>query len=278
MLTNPNTLGLFEEDIVEIAAAVHEVGGLLYYDGANLNAILGHGAARATWASTSCTSTCTRPSPPPTAAGGRGPGRWPCRERLVPLPPRSPPGACSSRREASSALRLGRPRTLDRPGPRLARQRPGAGPGPRLHPASTAATACAGWPSAAVLNANWLRSGCGHVRRPLRPAVHARVVLSAAVAQAAQRREGPRRGQAPHGGGLPLPRRSTSRSSSTRRSWSSRPRPRASRPWRPWPTPWSGSPNGRARRRGRERGSRRPHATPVRRVDEARAARRLCPT
>ena len=41
MLTNPNTAGLFEEDIAEIAAAVHEVGGLLYYDGANLNAILG---------------------------------------------------------------------------------------------------------------------------------------------------------------------------------------------------------------------------------------------
>jgi glycine dehydrogenase subunit 2 len=41
MLTNPNTLGLFEEEILEIAAAVHEVGGLLYYDGANLNAIMG---------------------------------------------------------------------------------------------------------------------------------------------------------------------------------------------------------------------------------------------
>ncbi|MGH9030455.1 MAG: aminomethyl-transferring glycine dehydrogenase subunit GcvPB, partial [Acidimicrobiales bacterium] len=41
MLTNPNTLGLFEEDIVSIAEAVHRVGGLLYYDGANLNAILG---------------------------------------------------------------------------------------------------------------------------------------------------------------------------------------------------------------------------------------------
>jgi glycine dehydrogenase subunit 2 len=41
MLTNPNTLGLFEEDIAAIAGAVHEVGGLLYYDGANLNAILG---------------------------------------------------------------------------------------------------------------------------------------------------------------------------------------------------------------------------------------------
>jgi len=41
MLTNPNTLGLFEEEIVDIAAAVHDVGGLVYYDGANLNAILG---------------------------------------------------------------------------------------------------------------------------------------------------------------------------------------------------------------------------------------------
>ncbi len=41
MLTNPNTLGLFEEEIYEIAQAVHEVGGLMYYDGANLNAIMG---------------------------------------------------------------------------------------------------------------------------------------------------------------------------------------------------------------------------------------------
>lgn len=41
MLTNPNTLGLFEDDIAEIARALHEVDALLYYDGANLNAILG---------------------------------------------------------------------------------------------------------------------------------------------------------------------------------------------------------------------------------------------
>ncbi|OES44991.1 aminomethyl-transferring glycine dehydrogenase subunit GcvPB [Domibacillus iocasae] len=41
MLTNPNTLGLFEKDIVEIAKVIHEAGGLLYYDGANANAILG---------------------------------------------------------------------------------------------------------------------------------------------------------------------------------------------------------------------------------------------
>ena len=41
MMTNPNTLGLFETQIEEIAALVHGVGGLLYYDGANMNALMG---------------------------------------------------------------------------------------------------------------------------------------------------------------------------------------------------------------------------------------------
>jgi glycine dehydrogenase subunit 2 len=41
MLTNPNTVGLFEKDILTIAKLVHDVGGLLYYDGANLNPLLG---------------------------------------------------------------------------------------------------------------------------------------------------------------------------------------------------------------------------------------------
>ncbi len=41
MLTNPSTLGVFERRIEEIARVIHEAGGLLYYDGANLNAILG---------------------------------------------------------------------------------------------------------------------------------------------------------------------------------------------------------------------------------------------
>ncbi|WHY95931.1 aminomethyl-transferring glycine dehydrogenase subunit GcvPB [Peribacillus simplex] len=40
MLTNPNTLGLFEENILEMAQLVHDAGGKLYYDGANLNAVL----------------------------------------------------------------------------------------------------------------------------------------------------------------------------------------------------------------------------------------------
>jgi glycine dehydrogenase subunit 2 len=41
MLTNPSTLGVFEQKIEEMAAMIHKAGGLLYYDGANLNAILG---------------------------------------------------------------------------------------------------------------------------------------------------------------------------------------------------------------------------------------------
>jgi glycine dehydrogenase subunit 2 len=41
MLTNPNTLGLFETNVVEVAERVHEAGGLVYMDGANLNALLG---------------------------------------------------------------------------------------------------------------------------------------------------------------------------------------------------------------------------------------------
>ncbi|MBV8490352.1 MAG: aminomethyl-transferring glycine dehydrogenase subunit GcvPB, partial [Candidatus Eremiobacteraeota bacterium] len=42
MMTNPNTLGLFEDHVHEITAAVHKAGGLMYYDGANANAIMGN--------------------------------------------------------------------------------------------------------------------------------------------------------------------------------------------------------------------------------------------
>jgi glycine dehydrogenase subunit 2 len=75
MLTNPNTLGLFEENVAEIAQVVHEAGGLVYYDGANLNAILGvvrpgdmgfdivHSNLHKTFAT-------------PHGGGGPGPARW----------------------------------------------------------------------------------------------------------------------------------------------------------------------------------------------------------
>ena len=86
MLTNPNTLGLFEEEIQDITSIVHDAGGLVYYDGANLNAILGrcrpgdmgfdivHINTHKTFA---------------TPHGGGGPGAGPVgvREELVPFLP-----------------------------------------------------------------------------------------------------------------------------------------------------------------------------------------------
>jgi glycine dehydrogenase subunit 2 len=111
MLTNPNTLGLFEEEITEIAAAVHAVGGLLYYDGANLNAIMGtvrpgdmgfdivHLNLHKTFA---------------TPHGGGGPGAGPVAvsERLVaflpgPRPVRLPNASKSDDHGASKELRFG---------------------------------------------------------------------------------------------------------------------------------------------------------------------------
>jgi len=81
MLTNPNTLGLFEEEIEAIAEAVHEVGGLLYYDGANLNAIVGV-VRPGTWASTSSTSTA-QDLRHPARGGGPGAGPVAVAERLA---------------------------------------------------------------------------------------------------------------------------------------------------------------------------------------------------
>ena len=86
MLTNPNTLGFFEEDILEIAEAVHEAGGLLYYDGANLNAIMGHarpGDMGFDLVHLNLHKTFATPH------GGGGPGSGPVgvREHLVPFLP-----------------------------------------------------------------------------------------------------------------------------------------------------------------------------------------------
>ncbi len=86
MLTNPSTLGVFERRIEEIAAIVHEAGGLLYYDGANLNAILGK--VRPGDMGFDVIHLTLHPtfSPPP---GGGGPGAGPVgvSERLLPFLP-----------------------------------------------------------------------------------------------------------------------------------------------------------------------------------------------
>jgi glycine dehydrogenase subunit 2 len=86
MLTNPNTLGVFDENIVEIAQMVHEVGGQLYYDGANANAIMGltrPGDMGFDVVHFNLHKTCSTPH------GGGGPGAGPIgvAEHLVPFLP-----------------------------------------------------------------------------------------------------------------------------------------------------------------------------------------------
>ena len=86
MLTNPTTLGLFEKNIEEISKIVHGAGGLLYYDGANLNAIMGvvrPGDMGFDVIHLNLHKTFSTPH------GGGGPGSGPvgCKESLVPFLP-----------------------------------------------------------------------------------------------------------------------------------------------------------------------------------------------
>src|ERR1043166_3311553 len=86
VLTNPSALGVFEQHIVEMAALVHSAGGLLYYDGANLNAILGKvKPGDMGFDVTHMTLHKTFSTPP----GGGGPGAGPVgvAERLLPFLP-----------------------------------------------------------------------------------------------------------------------------------------------------------------------------------------------
>jgi glycine dehydrogenase subunit 2 len=91
MMTNPNTLGLFDENIVSIAKAVHAAGGQLYYDGANANAIMGitrPGDMGFDVVHFNLHKTCSTPH------GGGGPGAGPVgvAEHLVPFLPGPLPG------------------------------------------------------------------------------------------------------------------------------------------------------------------------------------------
>ncbi len=86
MLTNPNTLGLFEEDILEVQEIVHQAGGRLYYDGANLNALAGRirpGAMGFDVIHMNLHKTFTTPH----GAGGPGSGPVSFTEELAPYRP-----------------------------------------------------------------------------------------------------------------------------------------------------------------------------------------------
>ena len=86
MLTNPNTIGMFDSNILEITRIIHEAGGLNYYDGANLNAIMGiarPGDMGFDVVHLNLHKTFSTPH------GGGGPGSGPvgCKELLVPFLP-----------------------------------------------------------------------------------------------------------------------------------------------------------------------------------------------
>lgn len=90
MLTNPNTVGIFEKNIVEITQIIHEAGGLNYYDGANLNAIMGvvrPGDMGFDVVHLNLHKTLSTPH------GGGGPGSGPvgCKEILKPFLPKNHP-------------------------------------------------------------------------------------------------------------------------------------------------------------------------------------------
>jgi glycine dehydrogenase subunit 2 len=86
MLTNPNTLGLFEADILEITDAVHRAGGLNYMDGANMNALLGI-ARPGDMGFDVCHLNLHKTFSTPHGGGGPGSGPVCCSERLAPFLP-----------------------------------------------------------------------------------------------------------------------------------------------------------------------------------------------
>jgi glycine dehydrogenase subunit 2 len=87
MITNPNTLGLFESEIDRIAKVVHDGGGLLYMDGANLNALLGH-AKPAEMGFDMVHFNLHKTFSTPHGGGGPGAGALAVTEELIPFLPK----------------------------------------------------------------------------------------------------------------------------------------------------------------------------------------------
>ncbi|HIR65173.1 MAG TPA: aminomethyl-transferring glycine dehydrogenase subunit GcvPB [Candidatus Faecousia faecigallinarum] len=88
MLTNPNTVGIFDENILEITRLVHEAGGLCYYDGANLNAVMG--VVRPGDMGFDCIHlNLHKTFATPHGGGGPGAGAVGCKDFLIPYLPKS---------------------------------------------------------------------------------------------------------------------------------------------------------------------------------------------
>ena len=193
MLTNPSTLGLFDEGIEEVAAIFHERGALLYYDGANLNAVVGlsrpgrHGLRH-------------RPLQPPQdllAAARRR------RARAVGRSPFARSSSRSSRRRRSCATgdtlpARSRPSEVDRPRARVLRPVRRVRPLVRVHARVRAGAQghVRGRGAERQLRA---RAAQGRLRPAVRPALHARVRALRPHAEARARRHRARRREAAHG-------------------------------------------------------------------------------
>jgi len=109
MLTNPSTLGLFEEGIVEVASIFHDAGALLYYDGANLNAVCGISRPGDTGFDVVHFNLHKTFSRPRTAAAAPAPARWRCAASSSPSCPRRE--SCAKRTARSRSTQSGRSRS-----------------------------------------------------------------------------------------------------------------------------------------------------------------------
>ena len=169
MLTNPSTLGLFDENIEEIARIFHGAGALMYYDGANLNAVCGisrPGDMGFDIVHINLHKTFSQPH------GGGGPGRRPDRG-----PRHRSSRSCRCRSSSATATRSGSTttgrsrsarcaRSPGRSASSSARTRSSARTGPQLREMS----------EVAVLNANYLLARLKEAYdAAVRPPVHARV-------------------------------------------------------------------------------------------------------
>ena len=161
MLTNPNTLGLFEEEIDGIDDVIHAVGGLAYDDGANLNAIMGrvpagpHGVRHRPHEHAQDIRDAARRGRARRRAGGRWGSGW-CRSCPV-----SDRGALPSRRLCSPWSPTA-DRDSHRPDPRIPRELRGARPGVLCTCSCTGGDGLQAVSERAVLNANYLASLVRH--------------------------------------------------------------------------------------------------------------------
>ena len=131
MLTNPSTLGLFDENIEEIARIFHDAGALMYYDGANLNAVCGisrPGDMGFDIVHINLHKTFSQPH------GGGGPGGGPIAVRDAPRAVPARAGGRPRRRALPARLR---PAEVDRQGARLHRAVRRLRPLVRVHPRAT---------------------------------------------------------------------------------------------------------------------------------------------